>query len=166
MLHNSLYLICGAAGVLIFKEASGQGYVTNKVELVSLACEDGLEHFSRILKISETPPPPPPLKGTFTNFVAFKDSVIQNQTAHYVHILCSLILDPHHQLCLTLYHTIPTFNNPKEEGFGKHYGEKEKMLVTSIFSFSHNVFYTVKDRNYHCCNIKYVICKSFQFGPV
>ena len=26
--------------VSIFKEASGQGYVTNKVELVSLACED------------------------------------------------------------------------------------------------------------------------------
>ena len=22
--------------------------------------------------------------------------------------------------CLTLYHTIPTFNDPKEQGFGKH----------------------------------------------
>ena len=31
---------------------------------------------------------------------------------------------------LTLYHEIPTFNNPKTEA-----------LVTSIFSFSHNVFY-------------------------
>ena len=25
---------------------------------------------------------------------------------------------------LTLYHTIPTFNNPKEKGSGKHYGKK------------------------------------------
>ena len=30
----------GTVGVSIFKEASGQGYVTIKVELVSLACED------------------------------------------------------------------------------------------------------------------------------
>ena len=42
---------------------------------------------------------------------------------------------------LTLYHTIPTFNDLEEETFGKHCGEKEKMLVTSIFFFSHNVFY-------------------------
>ena len=27
---------------------------------------------------------------------------------------------------LTLYHTIPTFNDPKEEGFGKHRGERRK----------------------------------------
>ena len=34
-------LLMFAAAVSIFKEASGQGYVRNKVELVSLACEDG-----------------------------------------------------------------------------------------------------------------------------
>ena len=27
---------------------------------------------------------------------------------------------------LTLYHTIPTFDHPKEEGFGKHYGKRRK----------------------------------------
>ena len=27
---------------------------------------------------------------------------------------------------LTLYHTIPTFNDPKEEGFGKHRGKWRK----------------------------------------
>ena len=32
----------GAAGASIFKEASSQGYITNKVELVSLACEDAI----------------------------------------------------------------------------------------------------------------------------
>ena len=27
---------------------------------------------------------------------------------------------------LTLYHAIPTFNDPKEEGFGKHCGKGRK----------------------------------------
>ena len=35
-------------------------------------------------------------------------------------------------LHLTLYCTIPTFNDSKEEGLGKHW-EKKKMLITSIF---------------------------------
>ena len=37
--------------------------------------------------------------------------------------------------CLTLYHTIPTFNNLEKEAFSKTLWEKEKMLETS----SHNV---------------------------
>ena len=37
------------------------------------------------------------------------------------------------------------------------------MLVNSIFSFSHNVFYSIKDRNYHSCYIYFGICKCFQF---
>ena len=41
--------------------------------------------------------------------------------------------------------------------------EKEKMLVASIFSFSHNVFYTIKDRNFHLCYIYFVVCKCFEF---
>ena len=42
---------------------------------------------------------------------------------------------------LILYHTIPTFNTSKDEGLLKILWETEKMLVTSIFSFSHNVLY-------------------------
>ena len=49
---------------------------------------------------------------------------------------------------LTLYHTIPTFNDPKKEGFCKHYGKKRKMLVTSSFSFCH-VFYPLKGNLCH-----------------
>ena len=41
---------------------------------------------------------------------------------------------------------------------------REKMLVTSIFSFSYNVFYLIKDKNFHCSNIEFVICKCFQFA--
>ena len=35
---------------------------------------------------------------------------------------------------------------------------------TSIFSFSHNVFYSIKDRKYLLCYISFVVCKWFQSG--
>ena len=44
--------------------------------------------------------------------------------------------------------------------------EKEKMLVISISSFSHNVFYLFKERNYQYSNIYFVLCKCFQIGHV
>ena len=45
----------GAAGASIFKEASSQGYVTNKVELVSLACVMPQENkaFENIMETGE-----------------------------------------------------------------------------------------------------------------
>ena len=46
-----------------------------------------------------------------------------------------------HFIHSTLYHTILNFNNAKEKNLLKTLWEKEKMLVTSIFSFSRNVFY-------------------------
>ena len=42
--------------------------------------------------------------------------------------------------------------------------EKEKMLATSIFSFSHNIFYPSQDKFPFLSHIYFVICKSFQFG--
>ena len=40
------------------------------------------------------------------------------------------------------YHTIPTFNHARKKHILKTLREKEKMLVTSIFSFfPHNVFH-------------------------
>ena len=41
---------------------------------------------------------------------------------------------------------------------------KREIACTSNFSFSHNVFYCIKHRNYHFCYS--VICKYFQFGLV
>ena len=52
-------------------------------------------------------------------------------------------------LVITPYHTILSFNNPVEEGFSKTLWEKEKMLVTSVFYFSHNVFYPIKGKSLH-----------------
>ena len=40
-----------------------------------------------------------------------------------------------------------------------------KMLVTSIFSISHNVFHPIKYGK-HFCNISFVVCKCFQFSRV
>ena len=40
---------------------------------------------------------------------------------------------------LTLYHTILTFNDPEKEDL-KTLQEKENVLVTDMFSFSHYVF--------------------------
>ena len=46
---------------------------------------------------------------------------------------------------LTLYHTIPTFNDPKEEGFGKHCGERRKCWYPAFSSFP-TVFSTPSQR--------------------
>ena len=57
-------------------------------------------------------------------------------------------------------------NDSKKKAFLKTLWEKKKMLLTSIFSFSHNVFYSIKDRNHHLTYIYFVICKCFQFDDV
>ena len=40
------------------------------------------------------------------------------------------------------------------------------MLVTSIFSFFHNVFYLYKNKSEHFSNVYFVIFKCFEFGRV
>ena len=44
---------------------------------------------------------------------------------------------------LTLYHTIPTFNNPKEEAFGKHCGKRRKCWKPAFSPFP-TVFSTLE----------------------
>ena len=44
--------------------------------------------------------------------------------------------------------------------------EKEKLLVTSNFSFSHSVFYPFRELSAIFVKFKIVICKLFQFGSV
>ena len=60
---------------------------------------------------------------------------------------------------LTLYHIILTFNNLEKEVL-KTLWEKEKMLVTSIFSFSHSVFYPYQNRFQFFNHIYFVVCKN------
>ena len=44
--------------------------------------------------------------------------------------------------------------------------EKQKMLVTSIFSFTKNVFYSTKDEFHRLESIYFVVCKCYLFKPV
>ena len=48
-------------------------------------------------------------------------------------------------------------NNPWKEAFWKTFKEKEKMMVNSIFSFSHNVFYPLKE-NSHYLSHNEIVC--------
>ena len=66
---------------------------------------------------------------------------------------------------LTLYHKIHTFKDSWLKNPLKTLWEKKKLLVTSISSFSHNVFNPIKDKNHHFKYFNFVICKCFQFGP-
>ena len=44
--------------------------------------------------------------------------------------------------------------------------EKEKLLVTSKFSFSQKVFYPSEELSTICNEFKTVVCKAFAFGTV
>ena len=62
--------------------------------------------------------------------------------------------------------TITTFNDPGNEAFLSTLWEKEKMLVTRIFSFFHNVFYPFQNKFQFSIHIYFVICKCVHFGTV
>ena len=66
-------------------------------------------------------------------------------------------------LSFTLYYIILNFNDPLKRGLWKTLLEKEKMLVTSIFSFSLNVFYSVKERDGHFSNADLSSTNAFNF---
>ena len=67
----------------------------------------------------------------------------------------------YNKLVLTIYHTIPTFNNPKRSLLNTLW-EKEKMLVTIIFSFSHSVFYQTQKEFLFSIYIYFILCKCFE----
>ena len=56
---------------------------------------------------------------------------------------------------LSLYNTIPTFNDLETECFWKHCGKRRKCWGTSILSFSQNVFSHTKGGNHYWSNIKF-----------
>ena len=61
---------------------------------------------------------------------------------------------------LTLYHTIPTFNDFETTvGKGENAGNQH-------FSFSHNIFHPFQREFLFLSCIYFVVCKCFQSGPV
>ena len=67
---------------------------------------------------------------------------------------------------LTLSQTSPRFYTSAMQLFFKTLWEKEKLLVTSNFSFSHNVFYPFGELSTIFIKPETVICKFFQFGSI
>ena len=67
---------------------------------------------------------------------------------------------------LTLSQTNPGFYMPAVEVFRKHCGKKEKLLVTSNFSFSHSVFYQSGIYSANLIKFEIVVGQLFQFGRV
>ena len=57
----------------------------------------------------------------------------------------------------------PLFLRPLGPGLLKTLWEKEKMLVTSIFSFFHNVFYHTKKEKSQFWYIWLILCRLFRF---
>ena len=54
---------------------------------------------------------------------------------------------------------------PGKQAFWKHW-EKEKLLITSNFSFSHSVFYLFGELSAIFVKFEIVVCKLFHFGRV
>ena len=68
---------------------------------------------------------------------------------------------------LTHYHTMPHFDTLKIYSCKKKtLREKEKLLVTSNFSFSHDVFYPLWHLFFILNALQNVVCNLLQFGPV
>ena len=59
-----------------------------------------------------------------------------------------------------------TFWRPWETSLWKTLWEIEKLLVTSNFSFTHSVFYPLRELSGIFMKFKIVVCRLFQFGPV
>ena len=55
---------------------------------------------------------------------------------------------------------------PFEASLLKTLWEKEKLLITSNFFFTRNVFYPFRELSAIFIKFKIVVCKLFQFGPV
>ena len=67
---------------------------------------------------------------------------------------------------LTIYHIVPGFSDrPSGKGLLKTLWEKKKMLVTSIFFFSHNVFLHLRDKFNLWSMSWYYFCKYYEFRP-
>ena len=69
-------------------------------------------------------------------------------------------------LYFTLFQTSPGFYVSAVLIFLKTLWKKEKLLVTSNFSFSRSVFYLFRNFSAIIVKRKIVVCKVFQFGRV
>ena len=77
---------------------------------------------------------------------------------------CLLSLHPH--TSFNPFPNKPWFLRVCSTSLLKTLWEKEKLLVTSNFSFSHSVFCPFEEHSAIFIRFQFVVCKLFQFGPV
>ena len=68
--------------------------------------------------------------------------------------------------CINPFPNKPWFLRVCSTSLLKTLREKEKLLVTSNFSFSHNVFYPFVELSAIFINFEILVCKPFQFGRI
>ena len=68
--------------------------------------------------------------------------------------------------CFNPFQNNPWFLRVCRTGLLKTLWEKEKLLITSNFSFSHSVFYLFGEPSAIFIKFKIVVCKHFHFGRV
>ena len=118
-------------------------YIENTVRKGEIACYKQFLLFSECFRI-------------YMSLVCHNASLCGNGLSPFCHsmaqitraiiIACMQMFSILKRKHLTQYHTISIFL-PKEKGILKTLWEKEKMLVTSIFSFSHSVFYPIREKS-------------------
>ena len=77
-------------------------------------------------------------------------------------------------ILMVVWHLIPFQPFPKQAllftclctSLSKTQWQKEKLLVTSNFSFSHYVFYSLRVLSAIFIKLKIVVCKHFHFGRI
>ena len=76
------------------------------------------------------------------------------------------LLDMEFLLSINLFPNKPWFLRVCSASLLKTRWEKEKLLVTSNFSFSHSVFYLFQKLSVIVISFEIVVCKLLQFGRV
>ena len=67
--------------------------------------------------------------------------------------------------CLTLYDTIPTFNDPEKEGLENIVGKRENAGYQHFLLFP-QCFYPCRDKFQFFSHIYFVVSKCFQIGQI
>ena len=79
---------------------------------------------------------------------------------------CGIVRNMYYTNVINPFPNKPWFLRVCSTGLLKTLWEKEKLLVTSNFSFSRSVFFPLWELSPIFINFEIVVCKPFQFGSV
>ena len=125
------------------------------------------------LALSYPSPTPPPF-SVISESVLIHIVIFSHVSSHYLNLLLKKtfsicigwLLDNFLANEINPFPNKPWFLRVCSTSLLKTLREKEKLLVTSNFSFSHSVFYPFRKLSAIFFKSKIVVCKLFQFGRV